>query len=249
MIRRHDARDIAVELNLARDQRPEDFAGRAIRHVRGLGSSPLQKRRTGQMPRRARAGTAVGEFSRRRFECSDELGNRFDVQTPGGHGKPDRDVDGRRDRDQVLDRIVRKVGIKCRGDARRRQRGQHERIAVRRLLRNVVGADRAAGAGTVLDDDSLTEQFAHFGGEQAHGDVRAATGSKRDDDADQPIRPVACLGPCDHRGKYRHRGQGQHPPARDRLRYPHVPFFKHLLSPDCDCGARTIRHSPAIPVR
>src|SRR6266699_5173270 len=57
-----------------------------------------------------------------------------------------------------------------------------QRIAVGLRLRDLRGADGAARAGPVLDDDGLAELRGEFFGDRARHDVGAAPGGERDDD-------------------------------------------------------------------
>jgi hypothetical protein len=47
-------------------------------------------------------------------------------------------------------------------DRVRARRAERERVAVGRGLRDGIGADRAAGAGLVLDDDALSQLLGSF---------------------------------------------------------------------------------------
>ena len=86
-------------------------------------------------------------------------------------------------------RIDRRVG---RGG---RDRRHAERVAVRRRARDLGGADRAAAAGLVVDDQRLAERPVDLLGDDAGDDVGGAAGRERND---QPHRlgRIARLGPA-----------------------------------------------------
>jgi hypothetical protein len=65
-----------------------------------------------------------------------------------------------------------------------------ERIAVGRALRRRLGADRAARAAAVLDDDRLSEAFGESLLDDAGDDVRSAAGRVGHDETDRLRRVV-----------------------------------------------------------
>ena len=88
--------------------------------------------------------------------------------------------------------------------ARHRMRagvGEAERIAVRLGARDLLGADAAAAADAVLDDQLLTQALTELLRDQAGDGVRAAAGGERDDEADRPLRPARVGGLCMRRGR------------------------------------------------
>jgi hypothetical protein len=60
-------------------------------------------------------------------------------------------------------------------------------------LRHIIGADRAVGAGLVLDNDALPEQFLELVGQQTADEIGRAAGRKCDHHADGSHRVVLCL--------------------------------------------------------
>jgi hypothetical protein len=98
-------------------------------------------------------------------------------------------------------------------------RGRHQqREAVGRRLRDGCGSDHAAGAGTVLDDNGLSERRLHRLGEEPRHDVHPAARGIADEDADRPLR-IAVLRP--HRacaGDESEARGGQHIPSGGHAR-------------------------------
>jgi len=66
-------------------------------------------------------------------------------------------------------------------------------VAVGFALGHRLGADRAAGAGPVIDDDAFAKQLAHLVGDHPPDDRGAAAGRERDDQRNGPVRKV-CAG-------------------------------------------------------
>src|SRR5262249_9098315 len=70
------------------------------------------------------------------------------------------------------------------GRSRERRAGDEERVAVRRTLRDDIGADGAARACAIVDDDLLAERIPDgFAEKPADDVVWASAGRKRDDEA------------------------------------------------------------------
>src|SRR5205823_13907403 len=61
------------------------------------------------------------------------------------------------DRREILDWIVRELRIERGIDPVRRRRTEEQRVAIRRRLRNELGADRSGRTGAVVDDNRLSE--------------------------------------------------------------------------------------------
>ena len=102
-------------------------------------------------------------------------------------------------------RVVGQLGIE-RVRARERAVDQ-DRVAVGRRLRHHVGADRAAGAGAVLDDDILSELPADLLHHDARDDVARTARTERHDHGDVARRPVLRGGGSGEGGKRKERGQ------------------------------------------
>ena len=93
------------------------------------------------------------------------------------HHQHVRHAGDERDRHEVLDRVVRHLRIERRVDRLRADRSHQQRVAVGRRLGDEVGAEVAAGAGLVLDDEGLAEGLAELGRERARQDVGRAAGA------------------------------------------------------------------------
>ena len=88
-----------------------------------------------------------------------------------------------------------------------RDRHHQQRVAVGRGLGRHVGADAAAGARPVLDNDLLAQRLAELLGGHARQDVGRLAGRGRDDDAQRLGRPSLWArdgeGKCERRGEDR----------------------------------------------
>jgi len=106
--------------------------------------------------------------------------------------------------------IQRRVDGVCRRD-------KQKRVAVGCRLGGEVGADDAAGAAAVIDEDLLAEPFAELVGDDAADHVVAAAGRERDDHADRAARIIVRGG---RPGESRQREQKPNPcncnPANSR---------------------------------
>ena len=81
--------------------------------------------------------------------------------------------------------------------------GNLQRVAVGRRARDGFGADQAAAAGAVLDEELLAEGLAELVGEHAAEQIVGAAGRIGDDDAHRLVRPFG-------RGAFRqHRKNGE----------------------------------------
>ena len=83
----------------------------------------------------------------------------------------DRRIGDKPDRLEILDRIVADVRRQHRGGDMRAHAGGEQRIAVGRRRGDARGAERAASAADILDDDRLIELAAHAVGDDARHNV------------------------------------------------------------------------------
>src|SRR5215510_8003219 len=139
--------------------------------ARHMGGSSDTARRHGDL---ARIGLGIG----------DELGNcfgwnrwmhRYDVRLPVNAC----------DRRDVADEIETELVIE-RGVDRVPTADYEQRVAVRRCAHDRLGADIAARAWSILDDERLTEPLRQPLTDQARDDVSWAAGGKTDNDAHGP---------------------------------------------------------------
>ena len=68
---------------------------------------------------------------------------------------------------------------------------EHDGVAIGRRLRHARGADHAAGAADVLDDDLLAQHLGQPLGDNAGEHIGAAAGRKAHHQRDGPVRPTA----------------------------------------------------------
>jgi hypothetical protein len=92
------------------------------------------------------------------------------------------------DRREVLARIIAEIVKQAGSGPQRRIRDQEDGVAVGRGFRRGPGGDRAAGARSIVDDDLLSQRFAHLVGDAARRRAGAAAGSERNDECDQTVR-------------------------------------------------------------
>jgi hypothetical protein len=139
------------------------------------------------------ADTGVGQGDRVRvvLDVVHELFHRLGLEVLArhdGHG----DLGHQADRLEVLQRVVRQVGVQRR--RRRHADVVHEhRVTVRLGVRDLTGRDGAAGTFDVLDDDRSAQLLAHRLRDQPGHRVRRAAGRERHDDRDVSVRvPLGC---------------------------------------------------------
>ena len=146
------------------------------------------------MARRADAGVGVGYGVGVRLHVVDELLERVRGEVlarDDGH----RDAGDEADRHEILDRIEGEVGIE-RGGGRHADVVEKEGVAVGRGLRDLGGAESAAGAADVLHHDLLAEHLRHRLGDEAGHGVGGAARRERHDDGDRAGRVVLGRGGC-----------------------------------------------------
>jgi hypothetical protein len=142
--------------------------------------------RVGEVP------TPEADLARVRLGRGDQLGQgvvreaRMAAQQVGLRADPGHGF-------EVGHGIVGGAGVEMRHQRMARDIAQQHRVAVRRRLRDIVGGDRAAGAGPVLDHEGLAEGLAELGGETPRDIVLRAARRERADDAHTAIGPVVTL--------------------------------------------------------
>ena len=133
------------------------------------------------MARRPDAGRGKAELARIGLGVGDQFRNGF-----YGNGGIDLDdvwhAHHAGNRRGVADEIEAEMRVK-RGIGRDRRRHHEQRITVRRRLHDRFGAEIAAGARPVLDDELLTEPLRQPLPHQARKNIGRAAGGEADDDA------------------------------------------------------------------
>jgi hypothetical protein len=155
----------------------------------------------------ADAGRCHVDLSRVGLGIGDELGNRFG-RDQRVHEDNHRHPDDAADRRDVADEIEIEFRIE-RGVDRVGDRGRQQRIAVRGRVDDGLGADVAAGAGPVLDDEGLAEPVTEPLRHQARRDDAAAAGGKTGHEAHRPRRIIGRRASVCREGRSDQRGPGQ----------------------------------------
>ena len=166
------------------------------------------------MRRRSAAGGTVVELSRARFRESDQLAHRFHRQR-GMHDQNIRQRCPEGDRDEIAQRVIRRLRVKDFVDHYRACCHQQRR-AVRRRACHGFDADNLAGARPVFDNELLALAFRQFLRQHAREYVGAAARRRRHDDAHRFRRVGSAL---------RNRGGDD-----ERKREQHQYSYRHRLS-------------------
>ena len=171
---------------MAGDQVVDRLSGAAVRHVVELDvgrlGEPLHQHVLVRADARGRAAHA-GRFLHR----GDQLGHRIHLER-GVHGEHLRLAPEQAHRHQILEEVD--VQLQHMRRACHVVVGEQERIAVGRRLDRGVDADRAAGAGAVLDEHLLAEPARDVFAGEPRDEVEPAAGRERHDEAHRPVRPV-----------------------------------------------------------
>ena len=114
------------------------------------------------------------------------LGDRIDGQLRACH-QHEGGGQNLAHRREILHRVVRHRAVERRRDRVTAGR-QQQRVAVGRRFRDGVGADVAARAGAIFDDDGLAEMVRHLGRDDPPDRIDRAAGGERHHDADGPVR-------------------------------------------------------------
>jgi hypothetical protein len=137
---------------------------------------------------RAGAGRRVIELPGLGLRERNQLLQRSGLHV-GIHDEHEIRIVDRRDRREIAHQRERLVRHQRLVD-RVRVRHQQQRVAVGGALRNDLGADDRAAAGTVFDDERLAHGLLQALREEARVDVGRAAGRERHDDLDRPRRIV-----------------------------------------------------------
>ncbi|MPM72283.1 hypothetical protein SDC9_119256 [bioreactor metagenome] len=143
----------------------------------------------GQVNGGAVAGRGIGQLARRGLCRGHHVGHALDLglggvgdQDVGHHGQH---AHGR----EVLDRVIAELAVQrlVGGHA---DGGNHQRVAVGRGLGHEVGADVAARAGAVLDDEGLAQRARGLLAQGAGDGIHGAARREGHDPANGLARPV-----------------------------------------------------------
>src|SRR5262249_36813079 len=138
---------------------------------------------TGHMGRAADARRCKGERSWIAFCVCDQVWNRLS-RNRGVYRQDRSGAADARDRGHVADEIEIELLVERRID--RAARTDHEeRVAVRRCLHHRLGADVAAGARPVVDEELLTKTLRQPLAEEPRDDVGPPTGGRADNAPDR----------------------------------------------------------------
>ncbi|MCY1213937.1 hypothetical protein D9M72_257400 [compost metagenome] len=179
---RHDA--VEQHLHLARDQVRHGQRGAAVGDVGDEHARLRLEGLGGQVHHGAVAAGSVVQFAGMLLGVVDQLAHVLRRQAVRHH----QQVGGDRhlaDRGEVGLGVVRQAGVDIRPDRMRAGGGDQQRIAIGRSLGGHVRADRAAGAGAVVDHDLLAHAGAHLLRDGACQQVSRAAGREGHDQADR----------------------------------------------------------------
>ena len=139
-----------------------------------------------EMLRTAIAGRAIGQ-ARIGLGVGDELGERL-RRNRRVDDQRERHAGDQRDRREILHGIVGQLLVERLVD-RKRGRGRHqERVAVGLGSRDLLGAERGAGARLVLDHDDRVQPALDLVGDQPAEQIGGAAGRIRHDHLDVAAR-------------------------------------------------------------
>src|SRR5690349_10738970 len=101
------------------------------------------------------------------------------------HDQDERSGSDLRNRREVLYGIEAQLRDRVRSDGQPAARMREQCVAVGNGTRNDFSADRAGGAGPIVDDDRLAQIFGERRLERAHGEIGATAGWIGNDYADR----------------------------------------------------------------
>ena len=168
------------ELQPAREQVVERVRA-LVRNVQGFDAQVLHQHEARQMRRSAHARGAVVEVGRTRFGIGEEF-----IEGVGRHRRVDHQhighVGNLHDGNEVLERVVTHLLVKRLIDRDGAYRVDDQRIAVGRGAHHRLGADIAAAARAVLDDERLPQLFSELLRDAARQQIGGAARGEGDDD-------------------------------------------------------------------
>ena len=168
-------------MDAAADDVDQRFRQPLKRHMHRLDTGFGYEFFAGQMHGGAGARRAEQQLARIRAAMRDEITQGFDAERRRHHQRIGAVADVG-DAGQIPHGVERKLGLHRHMDGNARGRGQ-QRVTVGRGLGHEVRRNRAAGAGTVFNDDRLAPVLAHLLADDARQRVGRAAGGEGDDDA------------------------------------------------------------------
>jgi hypothetical protein len=162
------------------------------------------------MGRSANAAGAEGDRARLLLRLGDEILHA--LEAPGRRHQHVRKLAERDDRGEILGRIERQLGEAGRHDGVDRGIDQ-ERVAVRIGLGGLRHAERAAGAGPVLEHEGLADLLADLVEHRTADGVERTSRRKRDHELDR-LAGGPGLGQRALRQRGEHNGEGEEDAAQ-----------------------------------
>ena len=179
------AREQHVDIaGIERGQRRGDAAER---HVQQIDPRQLLQQLAGEMIAGADAARPERVLAGLGLRASDQIGEIAEG-AGGAHRETDRHLRHQADRGEIAQRIERKLGIDRRHHRHRRGR-QQQGAAIGRRLHDRLQADRAAGAGPVLQDEHALGLRRQPLDQEPRGDIDRPAGGVGHNDAHRARRP------------------------------------------------------------
>ena len=160
-----------------------------VGHVQEIDAGHLLEHLAREVRAGAGAGGGEGVFAGVGLGQRDQFGNGAGGKVEPRHQEV-RHRPQHGDAGEILGGIERQLGVERRRDRVRGDRVEADRVAVGGRLGDDVGADIAARARAVLDDELLAGQLTELGADDAGECVGRPAGRKDHDVAHRPARPV-----------------------------------------------------------
>ena len=213
------------------------------RHVQHLDLRLLHVYFHPHMRRAADAPGGESDLTRTLRRLCGELGNAA-ARERRIHHQRIGEIAGNADRNEILARVVGKLGIYVRIDGVRVGCDPDQRVAVLGRARDDVAADGTVRAGTVVDHHGLLQPLAHALGDDARNHVAAAARRPGNDETDGFVRILRRSGRRQHcRPSKTDDGNG----ANERLNIHDFPSLKPRVGSnprDRKCNRTSIFISP-----
>ena len=183
---------IEHEGHAARHHLGERRAVALERNVDHFRAGEVLEHRPGEVRRAAVARGRVAQLAGPRTGERDQVLHRIEAGLGTGHDdhRQHRGVAHRR---KVLERVVADLAFHEDRVHEERERGEKQRIAIRRGPRHRLGRDDGVGAGPILDDEGLAERAGHVLRDDARDHVGRPARRETDQDPHRP-RGIALRG-------------------------------------------------------